>query len=322
MSTRPNARLKKPPLLSVVVPCHNEQDVLPETAQRLQLVLAELQRSGDIAGGSNILFVDDGSADGTWNIIENLATTQKSVRGVKLARNFGHQSAILAGMLRAEADAVITIDADLQDPPEVIAKMVRAYRAGSEIVFGVRDDRTSDAFLKRISAELYYRLLQSMGVDVIFNHADFRLLGRSAIAALSEFGEVNVFLRGLVRLLGFKHEIVHYHREPRFAGETKYNLHKMISLSLNGITSFSTLPLRMITMLGFVVSLFAFVAGTWAFIAWLYRADLVPGWTSVVLPMYFLGGIQLLSIGILGEYLGKNYLETKKRPRFIVERTI
>ncbi len=313
---------RKPPQICIVVPCYNEEEVLRETSRRLQQIVSQLQDSGDIAQGSHVLFVDDGSRDSTWSIIEELAGSHASVKGLKFARNFGHQSALLAGMLTADADAVVTIDADLQDPPEAIAQMVHAFRNGSEIVFAVRDDRKVDSIFKRGSAELYYRVLRLMGVDIIFNHADFRLLGRAAVDALRQFGEVNIFLRGLVRLIGFKHEIVLYRREARFAGETKYTLRKMLALSMNGITSFTILPLRLITVLGFAVSVFAFFAGFWVFVAWLYRADLVPGWTSVVLPMYFLGGIQLLSVGVLGEYLGKSYMEAKNRPRYIIEKTV
>ena len=312
----------KPPLLTVVVPCYNEQDAVHEIVRKLKKVLVDIASRGEIAGDSAILFVDDGSSDDTWSLIVRYAADDSAVHGLKLSRNFGHQSAILAGMLRAGGDVVITIDADLQDPPEIISDMMRAHRAGAEIVFGVRDDRSVDSGFKRFTAEIYYRLLRSMGANVIFNHADFRLLGRTALEALRDYGETNLFLRGIVQLLGFRQALVFYRREPRFAGETKYSLRKMFRLSLDGITSFSTLPLRLITLAGFSVSFLAFCAGLWAFAAWFYKADTVPGWTSVVLPMYFLGGIQLLSIGILGEYLGKNYIETKRRPRFIVDKSI
>jgi len=243
-------------------------------------------------------------------------------RGLKLARNFGHQNALLAGILTAQGDVVISMDADLQDPPEAVGKMIIAYRAGADVVYGCRVDRMSDSMFKRSSAEYYYKFLSLMGVELIFNHADFRLLSRNAIDALKSFGEVNLFLRGLVPMLGFKHETVLYRREVRTAGCSKYGLAKMLALSVDGVTSFSVYPLRLITFMGLIVSLLAFAASVWAFGAWLVDADLVPGWTSVVLPMYFLGGIQLLSIGILGEYIGKSYIETKRRPRFIVEKEV
>ena len=310
------------PLLLIIVPCFNEEEVLPVTAGRLEVILDRLQVDNQIAAGSGVLLVDDGSSDRTWKLIEDLARRSPRIRGLKLARNFGHQSAILAGILSAESDITITIDADLQDPPEVIAAMIAAHREGAGIVFGVRNDRSSDTVFKRTSAQVFYKLMKSMGVDLIFNHADFRLLDRRAITALKQFGETNLFLRGLVPLLGFKQTIVYYKREPRFAGQTKYGLARMLMLSIDGITSFSVYPLRLITFMGLFVSALAFAAGLWAFGAWFFGASLVPGWTSIVLPMYFLGGIQLLSIGILGEYLGKSYFETKRRPRYIVEKTV
>jgi glycosyltransferase involved in cell wall biosynthesis len=304
-----------------VVPCFNEEELLESSVSVLLGVLADLEQSGAIAHGATLLIVDDGSSDASWQIIEKLASINHAVRGIKLARNFGHQSAILAGMFACDADAVVTIDADLQDPPHVIADMVRAYRKGAEIVLGVRNDRSSDTFFKRSTAQAYYWLLRMMGADVVANHADFRLLGRDAIAAIRSYDESQLYLRGIIRLIGFRQEIVHYRRSERQAGETKYNLLRMLGLALNGITSFTVLPLRLITMFGFIVSLLAFLAGIWALTAWWIFANTIPGWTSVVLPMYFLGGIQLLSIGIIGEYLGKNYLESKHRPRFIIEKS-
>jgi glycosyltransferase involved in cell wall biosynthesis len=311
----------KPTRLAVVVPCFNEEEVLASTVRALLDVLANIEKSGDIDSGATLLLVDDGSTDATWRIIETLAKENPAVRGIKLARNFGHQSAILAGISSCDADAVVTIDADLQDPPQIIGDMVRAYRKGAEIVLGVRNDRSTDSFFKRVTAQIYYRFLRMMGADMVFNHADFRLLGRRAIAAVQSFGETQLFLRGIIRLVGFRQEIVHYRRSERQAGKTKYNFARMLAFGLDGVTSFTAFPLRLITMLGFIVSLLAFLAGLWAISAWLIFANTIPGWTSVVLPMYFLGGIQLLSIGIIGEYLGKNYLESKHRPRFIIEKS-
>lgn len=310
------------PALSLVVPCYNEQEALPETAKRLESLLGDLVSKGQIGSNSDILLVDDGSVDGTWALIKAMADKAPMFRGLKLARNFGHQNALLAGILTAQGDVVISMDADLQDPPEAVGKMIIAYRAGADVVYGCRVDRMSDSMFKRSSAEYYYKFLSLMGVKLIFNHADFRLLSRNAIDALKSFGEVNLFLRGLVPMLGFKHETVPYRREVRTAGRSKYGLGKMLALSVDGVTSFSVYPLRLITFMGLIVSLLAFAASVWAFGAWLVDAALVPGWTSVVLPMYFLGGIQLLSIGILGEYIGKSYIETKRRPRFIVEKEV
>ena len=315
------AKEGKPTRLAVVVPCFNEEEVLASTVRALLDVLADIEKSGDIDNEATLLLVDDGSTDATWRIIETLAGENPAVRGIKLARNFGHQGAILAGIFSCDADAVVTIDADLQDPPQVISDMVRAYRKGAEIVLGVRNDRSTDTFFKRATAQIYYRFLRVMGADMVFNHADFRLLGRHAIAAIQSFGETQLFLRGIIRLIGFRQEIVHYRRSERQAGETKYNFTRMLALALDGVTSFTVFPLRLITMLGFIVSLLAFLAGLWAITSWLIFANTIPGWTSVVLPMYFLGGIQLLSVGIIGEYLGKNYLESKHRPRFIIEKS-
>ena len=308
-----------PVRLAVVVPCFNEEEVLEPAVDKLLSVLADIEKMGDI-DSSTLVIVDDGSSDASWRIIEMLAKKHPSVKGIKLARNFGHQSAILAGMSACDVDAVVTIDADLQDPPQVIGEMVRAYRNGAEIVLGVRNDRSKDTFFKRTTAQLYYRLLRMMGVDAVANHADFRLLGRNALAAIHAFGETQLFLRGIIRLVGFRQELVHYRRDERWAGTTKYSILRMLGLALNGITSFTAFPLRLITLFGVVVSVLAFLAGAWALLSWWIFANTVPGWTSVVLPMYFLGGIQLLSIGIIGEYLGKNYLESKHRPRFIIEK--
>ena len=321
--TSPEALKKesKPIRLAVVVPCFNEEEALLPMVRTLLGVTADIEKSGDIDNATTLMLVDDGSTDATWHVIETLARENPAIRGIKLARNFGHQSAILAGISSCDADAVVTIDADLQDPPQVIGDMVRAHRRGAEIVLGVRNDRGADTFFKRATAQIYYRFLRLMGVDTVFNHADFRLLGRHAVAAVQSFGETQLFLRGIIRLVGFKQEIVHYRRSERQAGQTKYNIARMLALGLDGVTSFTAFPLRLITMLGFIVSLLAFLAGIWAIASWLILANTIQGWTSIVLPMYFLGGIQLLSIGIIGEYLGKNYLESKHRPRFIIEKS-
>jgi polyisoprenyl-phosphate glycosyltransferase len=310
------------PFMSIVVPCFNEQTVLPETARRLMSLLESLVETNVVAKESNIYFVDDGSTDDTWHIIEGLSTTSPRVHGIKLSRNRGHQNALLAGLFNAHGDVVVTIDADLQDDPDAILAMVRAYRDGSHIVYGVRKRRTLDSPFKRWTAIYYYRMLSWMGVEVVFNHADYRLMSRTAIDALREYNEINLFLRGIVPQLGFSSSIVEYDRGKRFAGESKYPLKAMLGLAAQGVTSFSTAPLRVITILGLLVSIGSCGFTAWALIARFFTHNVVPGWASTVVPIYFLGGIQLLCIGVLGEYLSKTYMETKRRPRFIVEKKI
>ena len=308
--------------LSIVVPCYDEEEVLPETAKRLVNALQTLIDARKISDSSSVYFIDDGSKDGTWSLIELLARTEKSIRGIKLSRNRGHQHALLAGLLTAPGDALISIDADLQDDLSAIEVMLDAYAKGADIVYGVRKSRDVDSYFKRFSAESYYRLLELLNVEVVFNHADYRLMSRRALEALRGFSEANVFLRGIIPQLGFKAAIVQYDRGERFAGTSKYPFRKMLALAWDGITSFSAAPLRFITGLGFLISLASLLFTVWAIAARLSGAYTVPGWASTVIPIYFLGGIQLLAIGIMGEYLAKIYLETKKRPRFIVEKTI
>lgn len=310
------------PRLAIVIPCYNEEAVLPVTADRMCEILMDLSSCGLISEHSTVTFVDDGSRDATWRIIEELASKNSMVRGVKLSRNRGHQNALMAGLLTVEGDVTISVDADLQDDLDAIEEMVRKFRDGSEIVYGVRNRRDTDTFFKRMTAEGYYKVLAVLGVDVVFNHADYRLMGRSAIEALREYGEVNLFLRGIIPLLGFKSELVYYDRKERFAGESKYPLSKMLSLAWNGLTSFSSVPLRWITIAGTVISLMSFAIGLWALVIGLSSARVLPGWASTVIPMYFMGGIQLLSLGIIGEYVSKIYMESKRRPRFIVEKTV
>lgn len=305
--------------LSIVVPCYNEQEVLPVTSSRLLGVLEHLVATARISSSSHIYFVDDGSRDDTWSMIERLVDGDKRIRGIKLSRNCGHQYALLAGLLTADGDAVVSIDADLQDDVEVIEHMVDAHRAGNEVVYGVRSDRATDGFFKRFSAEAYYRLLRIMGVDVVFNHADFRLMSRRALNALKEYDEINLFLRGVIPTIGFRSAIVEYERHERYAGESKYPFRKMLALAINGITSFSSVPLRMIALLGMFFFLVSILLSIWVVWVKFVSQDVVPGWASSVLPMYFLGGIQLLSIGVVGEYIAKIYMETKRRPRFIIE---
>ncbi len=307
--------------LSIVVPCYNEEAVLPETNQRLTELLQYLIDKGKITSDSCVYYVDDGSRDRTWDLIEMLAETNSYVRGIKLSRNRGHQNALLAGLLTVEGEVVISVDADLQDDLSAIEEMLDYYAADYDIVYGVRSSRKTDTFFKSFTAKAYYRLLSVMGVEIIYNHADYRLMSRRVIEALKEFGEVNLFLRGIIPQLGFSHTIVYYERADRFAGESKYPLKKMLSLAWQGITSFSDLPLRIITGLGLLVSLISFAVTVWAIWIRLFTEEAIPGWASTVLPIYFLGGIQLLCLGIIGEYLAKIYTETKRRPRFIIEKT-
>ena len=308
--------------LGIVVPCYNEEAVLHETTARLLALIERMATQGLVAPDSAIYFVDDGSGDNTWQIIERQAAEHARVHGIKLSRNEGHQHALIAGLFGASGDALVSIDADLQDDVNVIEDMVRKHRDGYEIVYGVRRTRDSDTRFKRCTAGLYYTLLARLGVEIVHNHADFRLMGRRALTALQGFGEVNLFLRGIVPLLGFRTTTAYYDRAERFAGESKYPLRKMLGLALDGITSFSVAPLRMISMLGFLVSVLSLLAIAWVLYGKFMTDSAVPGWASSVVPIYFLGGIQLLSIGVLGEYLAKIYLETKRRPRYVIEKSI
>jgi glycosyltransferase involved in cell wall biosynthesis len=275
-----------------------------------------------ITAGSAIYFVDDGSKDKTWSIIEEISGQGTRIHGIKLSRNRGHQNALLAGLFGAPGDAVISIDADLQDDISVIADMVRKHKEGAEIVFGVRKARATDTAFKRGTAEFYYRLLSRIGVEIVHNHADFRLLGRRAIDCLGSYSEVNLFLRGMIPLIGFPTDTVYYDRGERFAGDSKYPFRKMLSFALDGITSFSVTPLRMISVLGLVVCILSFFMIIWIIYGKLFLSSVIPGWASSIIAIYFLGGVQLLSIGILGEYVAKIYLETKRRPRYFIEKTV
>lgn len=311
--------LAYPPVLSLVLPCYNEQEVLPETTARLQAMLARLKANGEIAEGSAIYYVDDGSRDRTWEMIHDYAERNADVCGIKLSRNRGHQNALLCGLLTAPGDILISLDADLQDDLEAIPQMIQRYREGSEIVFGVRRKRTKDTFFKRFSAESYYKFLAMMGVQIVYNHADYRLMSRRAVESLRGYDETHLFLRGLVPQLGYKGAIVEFDRAERFAGESKYPLTKMLSLAWQGVTSFSAYPLRLITGIGMMISVVSLVMAAWAVLTKLFTANALPGWASTVIPMYFLGGVQLLSLGIIGEYVAKIFESSKKRPRFHVE---
>ncbi len=306
--------------LSVVIPCYNEAAVLVECVRQVLQLLDDLKARGKIAPDSNLWLIDDGSADGTWELIEQLAGRHANVIGVKLSRNRGHQNALLAGLLTADGDAVISLDADLQDDTGVIEEMVDAHRAGNEVVFGVRRSRVQDTVFKRWSARRYYALLRVLGVDVVPDHAEFRLLGRSALQALAEYPETNLFLRGLIPQLGFRTARVLYDRQLRLAGETKYSLSRMLGLGIDGITSFSAVPLRMIAATGALLFLVSMGVSLWVVGVKLFTDHAIPGWASTTLPIYALGGVQLLSLGLVGEYVAKIYVEVKRRPRYIIER--
>jgi glycosyltransferase involved in cell wall biosynthesis len=313
---------KKPAQLGIVIPCYNEEEVLPETVKQLTALMQEMEQEQLIDSGSAIWFVDDGSKDKTWSLIENYVGTNRYIRGLKLARNRGHQNALLAGLENATGDVLISIDADLQDDIYVIKAMMQEYHKGIDIVYGVRKAREQDTVFKRMTAEGYYHLLGKMGVNIVFNHADFRLMSRRAIESLKQYEEVNLFLRGIIPTIGFPSSVVEYDRAARFAGESKYPLKKMLALAADGITSFSAVPLRLIAALGFIIFLLSVGLSVWVFFVKLFTNHAMPGWASSVLPMYLLGGIQLLSIGVLGEYVAKMYMETKKRPRYFIQEKI
>ncbi len=306
--------------LYLAIPCYNEEEVLWDTAEKLLNKYYDMMSERKISQKSKIVFIDDGSKDSTWEIIEDLHKQNPIFQGIKLTCNRGHQNALLAGLmtLKDRADAVISIDADLQDDINVFDDMLKEYENGCDVVYGVRSKREKDSFFKRFTAEEYYRILKRMGAKVIFNHADFRLMSKRALQAFSLYRETNIFLRGMVPLIGYKSAIVKYERAERLAGESKYPMKKMLSLAWEGVTSLSIKPIRMITWLGlfiFVVSLIMLVYSLVSF----FMGVAVSGWASTLASIWALGGLQLLAIGVIGEYLGKIYLETKRRPRFIIE---
>ena len=306
--------------LYLAIPCYNEEDVLWDSAEKLLNKYYDMMSAETISPDSKIVFIDDGSKDRTWDIIKDLHNQNAIFQGIKLSRNRGHQNALLAGLmtLRDKADAVISIDADLQDDINVFDEMVRHYENGCDVVYGVRSKRATDTFFKRFTAEAFYKLLNRMGAKVIFNHADFRLMSRRALEAFSLYRETNIFLRGMVPLIGYKSEIVKYERSERLAGESKYPLKKMLSLAWEGITSLSIQPIRIITWLGLFIFLISLVMIIYSVISF-FVGVAVSGWASTLCSIWALGGLQLLAIGIIGEYIGKIYLETKRRPRFIVD---
>lgn len=314
-----HSTFSKPARLAVVMPCYNEEEALPHTAKAVESLFEALRSEGLIAADSYALLVNDGSRDGTWRVIESLHAQNPLFRGLKLSRNFGHQNALLAGLMHAtDADAVVSIDADLQDDPQAIRGMLEKFYAGYEVVYGVRSDRSADSWSKRFTAQTFYKVISGLGVESVYNHADYRLMSQRALQTLGTFHEVNLYLRGMVPLVGFKHATVEYVRAARMAGESKYPFRKMLSFAWNGITSMSIRPLRFVTWMGFLVFFISITLALYALLARVFF-DTVTGWASTVIPIYFLGGIQLLCIGILGEYVGKIYKEVKQRPRFIIE---
>ena len=304
------------PSLAIVVPCYNEEEMLPKTLATLLDLRDLLVNKGKVSPLSKIYLVDDGSKDATWQILAAEADKNTAIVAVKLSRNKGHQNALFAGLCTTTEDITVSIDADLQDDPSTIEAMVDDYLKGSEVVYGVRSARRTDTFFKRFTAEGYYHLMRTMGVDLIFNHADFRLISRRALDALKEYDESNLFLRGIVREVGFQSSIVEYERNAREAGESKYPLKKMLSFAWKGITAFSTAPLRMITILGLVSGFASFTLILWVLGVRFFSDDAIPGWASVLLPLLFIGSVQLLCLGIIGEYMSKIYEEVKRRPKY------
>ncbi|MCR4788857.1 MAG: glycosyltransferase family 2 protein [Lachnospiraceae bacterium] len=306
--------------LYMVIPCYNEEPVLPETSKRLKEKFVSLLERGLIAPDSRICFVNDGSSDRTWEIIESLHKEDPVFSGVNLSRNRGHQNALLAGMMTVmdNADMIISMDADLQDDINAIDEMIEKYLAGCDIVYGVRSRRTTDTFFKRVTAESFYKLMDKMGAKTVFNHADYRLMSKRALQGLAGFGEVNLFLRGLVPMIGYKTDVVYYARGERFAGESKYPLSKMLQFAVEGVTSLSVKPIRYITALGFFVFMFSILILIYSFVRH-YLGETIQGWTTLMVSIWAIGGLILLSLGVVGEYVGKIYLESKGRPRYIIE---
>lgn len=311
------------PIIGIISPCYNEEEILVNTAEELNNLIIGLIKDKTISENSFICFVDDGSKDNTWKLISKIVLENKLVKGIKLSINAGHQNALLAGLFtyNKSSDALITIDADLQDDITVIKEMIFKFKKGADTVYGVREERKKDTYFKRKTAQIFYKFMQLMKVNIIFNHADFRLCSKRVIHSLSGFNEVNLFLRGIIPSIGFNNEIVYYTRLERKAGISKYPLKKMLSFAWNGITSFSTFPLKLVSMLGFLIFLGCCFMSIYALHS-LLNGNYVPGWLSTVLPMYFLGGIQLFCFGIIGEYVGKIYSEVKGRPRYIIEEKI
>ncbi|WP_102347477.1 glycosyltransferase family 2 protein [Bacillus sp. Marseille-P3661] len=308
------------PVLTIVVPCYNEEEIFPDSVEKLTIVLKELINEELISPKSKLLFVDDGSRDRTWTLIAKETIHNTYVGGLKLARNVGHQKALLAGLERANqhSDCVISIDADLQDDISVIREFITKFLDGYDIVYGVRKGRKTDTLFKRTTAIGFYRVMNKIGIQLIPNHADFRLMSKRAIDELSKYNEANVFLRGMIPLIGFRTINVYYDRKERLAGESKYPLKKMLSFAFDGLTSFSTVPIRYITIIGFMLFLFSGIAGMYAMIQ-KFTGNTNSGWTSLIISIWFLGGLQLMGLGLIGEYIGKIFIEVKRRPKYAVD---
>lgn len=306
--------------LAIVVPCYNEEEMLPLTTKELTGVLSDLITKHKIAPDSYILYVDDGSKDSTWELIRKFHEEEKKVFGLKLAGNVGHQNALTAGMLNAmeHADIMISIDADLQDDTAVMEEMVDKFHEGKDIVYGVRNDRKKDSFFKRTTAQMFYKVMAAFGVKTVYNHADYRLMSKRALQEFSKYQEINLYLRGVMPLIGYETDCVYYERKERVAGESKYPLKKMLALAWNGITSFSVKPIDFITALGGFLIFLCVIAAVYALVSYC-NGHTVPGWTSLILSIWFLGGMQLVAIGMIGQYIGKIYIEVKHRPRYNVE---
>ena len=309
------------PVLWMIIPCYNEEEVLPRTAPLFLDKILELEKDGLISRESRILLVNDGSSDGTWPVIEELAEKDRHFLGIEQSRNRGHQNALLAGLMEARdrCDIAVSMDCDGQDDIGALRQMITAYMAGSEIVYGVRAHRTKDSFFKRNSAQAYYRLLNLMGVEAVYNHADYRLVSARVLKELEKYGEVNLFLRGIFPLIGFQSTCVYYDRKERAAGRSHYSLGRMLGLAFDGITSMSIRPIRVIMAMGFFVAVFSFIGVLWS-VARYFAGATVSGWASMTAIICFLGGVQMISLGVIGEYVGKTYLETKRRPRYIISR--
>jgi len=306
--------------LFCVIPCYNEQEVLPETSARIRAKIQELIDKGKISADSRVVFVNDGSKDDTWNIITRLHEQDPVFQGINLSKNMGHQNALLAGLMTVKetCDVSISMDADLQDDINAIEEMIDKYNDGCDVVYGVRSRRATDTFFKRFTAESFYKLMNGLGANTVYNHADYRLMSRRALWGLAEFGEVNLFLRGIVPMVGFKSDVVYYERAERFAGESKYPVRKMLSFAVEGITSLSTKPIKIITGLGFFIFLVSIIVLIYSLVRH-FTGHTIPGWTTTVLSVWAIGGLIMISLGVIGEYIGKIYLETKNRPRFIIE---
>ena len=310
--------------LGIVIPCFNEEEGIEELNRQLQTLLKEMAVAGEIDKESFICYVDDGSSDNTWSVITECQAKSSVVKGLKLSRNFGHQNALIAGLMqyKDDADALISMDADMQDDIRLVKTFVNKFKEGYEVVYGVREDRTTDTKIKRNSATLFYKFQHLLGIETVQNHADYRLLSKKALDALAAFKEINLFLRGIVPMLGFRSANIYYTREERFAGETKYPFKKMVIFALDGIASFSVRPLRIITVVGFFLFLLSLVGIVWVVVEKFVLGNAVQGWASTMVSIYFIGGIQVMSLGIIGEYVGRSFQESKGRPRYIIDKEI